>query len=383
MPGKPLQTLKQLQASGQSVWLDYIERRFLNDGSLQQLIREDGISGVTSNPAIFNQAIQHAQEYQNAITRLAKQGLTNTGIYEHITVDDVVQAAEQFHATYLLSKGNDGYVSIEVSPLLAHDAEATVTAAKRLWNLVHQPNVMIKVPGTLEGLTAVRRLIAEGININVTLLFSPHRYMAAVEAYLAGLEDRLASGKPLQNVSSVASFFLSRIDTKVDEELDKLECGKDEELAHRAQLLRGRTAVAYAGIAYKRFQELYGEDRWQRLAEHGARKQRLLWASTGAKDPLANPLKYVENVIAEETVNTMPLATLELFRRNGNPRMSLTETQHKASEILHQLNALGIKLTEIETQLENEGIRKFIEPYQGSLNMIESLRSRRYSYTLQ
>ena len=379
----PQMPLQQLQERGQSIWLDYIERRFLNDGSLQQLIREDGISGVTSNPAIFHAAISHAPEYQQAISRLAKQGLTNASIYEHITIDDIVQAAEQFHQTYILSKGADGFVSIEVSPLLAHDTTATVQAATRLWNLIHQPNVLIKVPGTLEGLQAVRRLIAEGINVNVTLLFSPHRYMAAAEAYFAGLEDRQAKGKPLHNINSVASFFLSRIDTKVDSELDTLARGNDSKQAQLAQALRGRTAIAYAGMAYHRFIELYATSRWQRLTAQGAHKQRLLWASTGAKDPLANPLKYVENVIASETVNTVPLPTLELYRRNGNPRMPLTDSLHEASEVLHQLNGAGIKLTEIEAQLESEGIQKFIEPYQGSLSMIDSLRSRAYSHTLQ
>ena len=207
---QPQMPLQQLQERGQSIWLDFIERRFLNDGSLQQLIREDGVSGVTSNPAIFYAALNHAQDYQQAIARLVKQGLSNTNIYEHITIDDIVQAAEQFHPTYILTKGADGFVSIEVSPLLAHDADATVQAATRLWNLIHQPNVLIKVPGTLEGLTAVRRLIAEGINVNVTLLFSPHRYMAAAEAYFAGLEDRQAKGKPLHHSPSRPPWRVER-----------------------------------------------------------------------------------------------------------------------------------------------------------------------------
>jgi transaldolase len=379
----PTNPLQQLQEYGQSIWLDFIERRFLNDGSLQQLIREDGVTGVTSNPAIFHAAISHAQEYQQAITRLAKQGLSNAAIYEHITIDDIVQATEQFHPTYVLTKGGDGFVSIEVSPLLAHDADATVQAAMRLWNLIHQPNVMIKVPGTLEGLKAVRRLIAEGFNVNVTLLFSPHRYMLAAEAYFAGLEDRLANGKPLHPVNSVASFFLSRIDTKVDAQLDSLARGDDKNQAQLAQSLRGHTAIAYAGMAYHRFMDLYDTPRWRQLAEQGARKQRLLWASTGAKDPLANPLKYVENVIAAETVNTLPLPTLELYRRNGNPGARLVDRLHEAGEILHRLNNLKIKLTEIELQLENEGIQKFIEPYQNSLAIIDSLRSRVHSPTLQ
>ena len=375
--------LLQLQGYGQSIWLDYIERRFLNDGSLQQLIREDGVSGVTSNPAIFHEAISHATDYQNAIARLTRREMSNVSIYEHLTIDDITQAADQFHSTYHKTQGADGYVSIEVSPLLAYNTDATVNTAMRLWEQLQRPNIMIKVPGTLAGLQAVRRLIYEGINVNVTLLFSPHRYMDAAEAYFAGLEARLASGKPLHSVNSVASFFLSRIDTKVDAVLDLLVSGSNTTKAQLAHELRGRAAVAFAGITYRRFLDMYASTRWQRLAELGARKQRLLWASTGAKDPQANPLKYVDNVIGVETINTLPLATLELYRRNGNPKLRLSESMHDATEVLRRLSGLGVKLAEIEADLESEGIQKFIEPYQRSLAVIKSLRSHTRSYTLQ
>lgn len=375
--------LKQLQKFGQSIWLDYIERRFLNDGSLQQLIREDGVSGVTSNPAIFNKAISHAYDYQNAIARLSEANMSTVSIYECITVEDVVQAADQLHATYLHSKAADGYVSIEVSPLLAHNTEATVNAAMRLWDQIQRPNVMIKVPGTLAGLPAIQRLIYEGINVNVTLLFSPRRYMDVAQAYLNGLEARLTSGKALHNVISVASFFLSRIDTKVDAALDVLATRSNTPKAQLAHDLRGQTALASAGIAYQRFMDIYTSSAWQRLAEHGARKQRLLWASTGAKDPLADPLKYVEYVIGADTVNTVPLETLELYRRNGKPALQLPNNLQRDIDIMRRLNELGIKMDKLEAELEIEGVQKFIEPYQQSLAAIKSLRTQTRPAILQ
>jgi len=375
--------LQQLRQYGQSIWLDYIERRFLNDGSLQQLIREDGISGVTSNPAIFNKAISHAFDYQNAIARLSEGDMSTVSIYECITIEDVMQAADQLHATYVKSSGVDGYVSIEVSPLLAHNTDATVNAAMRLWEQLQRPNVMIKVPGTLAGLPAIRRLIYEGINVNVTLLFSPRRYMDVAQAYLDGLEARLASGRAVHKVASVASFFLSRIDTQVDAALDILATRGATPKAQLAHELRGQTAVASAGIAYQRFMDIYASAGWQRLAERGARKQRLLWASTGAKDPLADPLKYVEYVIGAETVNTMPLETLELYRRNGKPALRLPNNLQHDTDIMRRLNGIGIKMEKIEAELELEGIQKFIEPYQQSLAAIKSLRSHTRSAILQ
>lgn len=375
--------LLQLQQYGQSIWLDYIERRFLNDGSLQQLIREDGVTGVTSNPAIFNKAISHAFDYQNAIARLSAGEMSTLNIYECLTIEDVVQAADQLYATYLQRNGADGYVSIEVSPLLAHNTNATVNAAMRLWDQIQRPNVMIKVPGTLAGLPAIRRLIFEGINVNVTLLFSPRRYLEVAEAYLDGLEARLNSGKTIHNVASVASFFLSRIDTKVDAMLDSIAMRSATTKAQVAHELRGQTALASAGIAYQRFMDIYASSAWQHLAEHGARKQRLLWASTGAKDPLADPLKYIEYVIGAETINTVPLETLELYRRNGKPARHLPSNQQTDSDIMRRLNGIGIRMDKIEAELEIEGIQKFIEPYQQSLAAIKSLRTHTRSAILQ
>lgn len=353
MASNPLLHLHEL---GQSVWLDYIQRDLIENGGLERLIREDGLAGVTSNPAIFEKAIANGHEYQAPIRELARRGLTATALYEALALEDVARAADLFRPLYEKTQGCDGFVSIEVSPHLACDTGATIAEAQRLWAALGRPNVMIKVPATREGLPAIRTLIAAGVNVNVTLLFSVARYREIAEAWMAGLEDRARSGAPLGRVASVASFFLSRIDTLVDKRLDKLGSGE-------AQALRGQAAVASARLAYQAYQSIMAEARWQALARQGARAQRLLWASTGTKDPAYSDSMYVEPLIGRETVNTLTPETLAAYRDHGDPAARLEDGIEAARSLPLALRTLGIDLDEVARQLEEEGIRKFVEPY--------------------
>jgi len=348
--------LLHLQQFGQSVWLDYIRRELIEDGGLERLIREDGLGGVTSNPAIFEKAITNGQEYQAPIRELARLGLTASALYEALAIEDVARAADLFRPLYEKTQGGDGYVSIEVSPHLARDTAATIAEAQRLWAALGRPNVMIKVPATCEGLPAIRTLIAAGVNVNVTLLFSVARYREVCEAWMAGLEGRAQAGMPLGRVASVASFFLSRIDTLVDKRLDELGGGE-------AQALRGQAAVASARLAYQAYQSIGAEARWQALARQGARAQRLLWASTGTKDPAYSDLMYVEPLIGRETVNTLTPETLAAYRDHGDPAARIEDGIEAARSLPLALRTLGIDLDEIARQLEEEGLRKFVEPY--------------------
>lgn len=348
--------LLRLHEFGQSVWLDYIQRELIENGGLERLIREDGLAGVTSNPAIFEKAIANGHEYQAPIRELARRGLTAAALYEALALEDVARAADLFRPLYEKTQGGDGFVSIEVSPHLACDTGATIAEAQRLWAALGRPNVMIKVPATREGLPAIRTLIAAGVNVNVTLLFSVARYREAAEAWMAGLEDRARSGAPLGRVASVASFFLSRIDTLVDKRLDKLGSGE-------AQALRGQAAVASARLAYQAYQRIMAEARWQALARQGARAQRLLWASTGTKDPAYGDSMYVEPLIGRETVNTLTPETLAAYRDHGDPAARLEDGIEAARSLPLALRTLGIDLDEVARQLEEEGIRKFVEPY--------------------
>lgn len=348
--------LLRLHEFGQSVWLDYIQRDLIENGGLERLIREDGLAGVTSNPAIFEKAIANGHEYQAPIRELARRGLTAAALYEALALEDVARTADLFRTLYEETQGGDGFVSIEVSPHLARDTGATIAEAQRLWAALGRPNVMIKVPATREGLPAIRALIAAGVNVNVTLLFSVARYREVAEAWMAGLEDRARSGAPSGRVASVASFFLSRIDTLVDKRLDELGSGE-------AQALRGQAAVASARLAYQEYQRIVAEARWQALARQGARAQRLLWASTGTKDPAYSDLMYVEPLIGRETVNTLTPETLAAYRDHGDPAARLEDGIEAACSLPLALRTLGIDLDEVARQLEVEGIRKFVEPY--------------------
>lgn len=348
--------LKAVHALGQSIWLDDIRRGWLQDGTFARLISEDGLAGVTSNPAIFAKAISEGAEYESTIKRLAADGLKAGAVYERLALADVQTAADLFRPTFDRTHGTDGFVSLEVSPHLADDTEGTVTEARRLWREFDRPNAMIKVPGTKAGVPAIRTLISEGMNINVTLLFGLARYEAVVEAWMSGLEDRVGRGETIDHISSVASFFLSRIDTVVDAKLDAM---KNAEV----KPLRSRAAIASAKLAYSIFEDWVRSERWQKLVARGAHPQRLLWASTSTKDPSLPDTYYVNALIAPETVNTLPRATLDAFRDHGEATVRIREDVAGARRAVEALLMMGINLETVAEQLEREGVKKFNEPF--------------------
>lgn len=354
--------LKQLGTFGQSIWLDYIRRDLIAGGALRRLIEEDGLRGMTSNPAIFEKAIADSHDYDEDIQAMARTGKGAEAMYETISQRDVQSAAAEFRPLYDRTDGQDGYVSLEVNPHLAHDTNGTTEEARRLWGALNRPNVFIKVPATAEGLPAIRQLISEGININVTLLFGLPRYRQVAEAYLAGLEARANQGKSVKHVASVASFFLSRIDALVDPLLEKLitQGGKEAELADK---VRGQVAIASAKMAYQIYKEICGSDRFKKLAVQGAHVQRLLWASTSTKNPDYRDVKYVEALIGPETVNTVPPETLDAYRDHGEPQARLAHDIKEASWVLARLPELGLSIDKITQQLEDEGVEKFNKPF--------------------
>ncbi len=352
--------LRQVHQLGQSIWLDDIRRSWLREGHLARLIADDALAGVTSNPAIFAKAISEGAEYNDAITTLARAGRSINDIYEALALEDVQAAADLFQSTYREAGGGDGFVSLEVSPHLADDTEGTVAEGLRLWQAFNRPNAMIKVPGTRAGLPAITELIAAGVNINVTLLFSVQRYREVVDAYLKGLEQRVAAGKPIENVASVASFFLSRIDTLVDAKLDQMNTPE-------AKARRGRAAIASARLAYQYYKEWVSSDRWRALAAKGAKPQRLLWASTSSKDPAYKDTMYVEALIAPNTVNTLPPATVDAYRDHGEPAVRIEDDLDEAKQTVQVLRDMGIDLEAVSEQLEREGVKKFKEPFDALL----------------
>ncbi len=351
--------LLELNSFGQSVWLDYIRRDFITSGGLQKLMIEDGLAGMTSNPAIFEKAIGGGNEYSAAIGTLKAKGLGATELYEALAVEDIQTAADQFKPVYEASKGHDGYVSLEVSPYLARDTAATVAEGRRLWKEVARPNLMVKVPGTAEGLPAIELLISQDINVNVTLLFSRAVYEQVAERYIAGLERRAAEGGDLGRVASVASFFVSRIDSAVDPLVP--------------EALRGKTAIANAILAYASYKRIFSGIRWENLAEKGARPQRLLWASTSTKNPAYRDVMYVEELIGTNTVNTLPPATLEAFRDHGKPRASLEEDVDAARATLDAV-ATHVSLDEITAKLTVDGVKLFADAFDKLLAAVEAAR---------
>jgi transaldolase len=355
-------SLLKLEHFGQSIWMDFIRRGTIVSGELKRLIEEDGLGGVTSNPSIFEKAIAESHDYDEAIRALALEGKSVDQIYAALTVEDIQRTADLFRPVYDRLDGADGFVSLEVSPYLAHDTAATIADARRLWAAVARPNAMIKVPGTIEGLPAIQQLIGEGINVNITLLFGLPRYRHVAEAYLAGLETLAAQGKPLRSVASVASFFLSRIDVLLDPALEKL-IATDKSKADLAGQFRGQVAILSAKAAYEIYKEIFASERFRKLKAQGARTQRLLWASTSTKNPAYNDLKYVEALIGPETVDTVPLETLAAYRDHGDPALRLADGVANASRTLRRLGEVGIDLDATTQQLEDEGVRKFAEAF--------------------
>jgi len=351
-----------LQSFGQSVWLDYLGRGAINSGQLQRLIEEDGVSGVTSNPSIFEKAIVESHDYDAAIQALAQEERSADEIYQSLTVEDIQMAADLFRSTYDHTEAADGYVSLEVSPHLAHDTQGTVAEARRLWAAVARPNLFIKVPATRASLPAIKQLISERINVNITLLFGLPRYRQVAEAYLAGLETFTGQDDRRPSAVSVASFFLSRIDVLVDPLLEKLmQVGGNRGAV--AAKLRGQTALASAKIARQIYKEVFDSERFGKLARRGARPQWLLWASTSTKNPAYPDLKYVEPLIGPDTINTMPLETLEAYRNHGSPTLTLEKGVDEAQATLSHLAELGIDLDQVAQQLEDEGVAKFNKPF--------------------
>jgi len=361
-------TIKQLLTEGQSVWQDDISRDMLNSGVLKQRIDEIGIRGVTSNPSIFQKAISAGTAYDEDITRLLGDDLPVEDVFQTLAVKDIQDACDLFRPIYDESSGQDGYVSIEVLPSLARDTEGTMANARVLWNAVDRPNLMVKVPGTDAGAPAIEELLYEGLNINITLLFSITNYERVAKAYISALQRRHDEGKPIDRIASVASFFVSRVDTAADKKLEAL--GTDEALA-----LRGKIAVANAQLAYEKYQELFGSEQFKALADAGAMVQRPLWASTGTKNAAYSDVLYVETLIGPDTVNTMPVATMEAFLDHGTVARTVDATYDDAHAAIDGLAIVGVSLDEITAQLETEGIDAFIKSYDDLLAGVEAKRS--------
>jgi len=364
--------LLDLHEIGQSIWLDSIDRRMLQDGELDRRIREDALTGMTSNPTIFQKALASSNAYDDQITEAEDKGLTSWELFELLETTDVRDACDHFAGVYSSTRGGDGYVSIEVSPGVSHSADATVEEARRLWKTVDRPNVMVKVPGTAEGAIAVRRLIAEGINVNITLLFAIEAHDRVIDAYIAGLEDRVKSGKPIDGLHSVASFFVSRVDTEVDKRLDALIVKADAAEKDRLKMLKGRAAIANAKLAYRLFRQKFAGPRWEALAQKGARLQRPLWASTSTKNPEYRDVMYVEELIGPDTVDTMPPATIEAFREHGVVDRSVDKKVAAAEGLLREIEAVGISMKDVTAKLLVDGIASFQKSFDELIAGLES-----------
>ncbi len=382
--------LKDLQAYGQSIWLDNIRRSLITSNELRHLVEQDGLRGVTSNPSIFEKAITGSTDYTTILEELASQNLDAKSIYERLAIRDIQDAADVLRPVYEQTKRRDGYVSLEVSPQLAHNTQGTIEEARRLWQTVGRDNLMVKVPATPAGIPAIRQLIGEGINVNVTLLFSQQAYEQVAEAYLAGLEQLAAGGGEVSRIASVASFFISRIDTAIDALLtDRLKTFTNPNLQSLLRSIMGRVAIANAKLTYQRYQELFSGERWQKLANKGAQTQRVLWASTSTKNPQYRDVIYVEELIGRDTVNTVPPATLDAFRDHGVPRASLAEDVKAVQDTMWTLGQVGISMKDVTDRLLDEGVRLFAEAFDKLLKAVErgckgetTARINRQTYTL-
>ena len=365
--------LRQLLDYGQSMWLDYIRRDLFTTGKLKQLIDEDGLRGMTSNPSIFEKAIGESSLYDDILKSLAgRKDLDTTAKFEQIAIRDIQDAADALRGVYEESKFRDGYVSLEVSPYLALKTQETIDEARRLWKTVKRDNVMIKVPGTAQGLPAIRQLIGEGLNINITLLFAQEVYEKVAEAYIAGLEEFAGRGGNLKKMASVASFFISRIDTLVDSKIEeKLKATTDTKQQALLKSLLGKVAIANGKLTYQRYQRIFSGPRWQALAAKGAQTQRVLWASTSTKNPNYRDVIYVEELIGPDTVNTMPPATIDAFRDHGKVRKSLTEDVAGAARVMDDLARGGISIKEVTDKLTQDGVKLFADAFDKLLAAVE------------
>jgi transaldolase / glucose-6-phosphate isomerase len=370
---KATNPLRALLGYGQSMWLDYIRRDLITSGSLKTMVEEDGLRGMTSNPAIFEKAIAESSLYDDILKSLASRNdLDTKARYEQIAIRDIQGAADLLRPVYESSKFRDGYVSLEVSPLLALKTQETIDEARRLWKAVNRENVMIKIPGTAEGLPAIRQAIGEGINVNVTLLFAQEVYEKVAEAHIAGLEDLAKRGGDLKKIGGVASFFISRIDSLVDAMInDKLKTATDAQQQALLKSLLGKVAIANGKLTYLRYQRIFSGPRWQALAAQGAQTQRVLWASTSTKNPAYRDVMYVEELIGPDTVNTMPPATIDAFRDHGRLRNSLTEDVAGAQNVMDNLARTGISIKEVTTKLTDDGVKLFADAFHKLLAAVE------------
>ncbi len=362
--------LKRLAALGQSVWYDFIRRDLYRSGRLEKMIREDGLAGMTSNPTIFQKAIADSDLYDEDIREIGAGGKDAGQIFEGLAVRDVQGAADVFRPVFDRTGGNDGFVSIEVQPGLARDTAGSIAEAKRLWTSCNRPNVMVKIPGTAEGLEAIRASLATGININITLLFSVERYVQVAEAHLAAMEERVSKGLPVDKIRSVASFFVSRVDTNADKKLDAVAKSGDAAKAAGARALRGGLGIANARLAYEAFERIVASPRFQALKGKGVAVQRPLWASTSTKDPALPDLYYVEALIAPDSVDTMPPETVDAYRDHGNPQVRIREDLPGARAVFRRLSELGIDTAAIFRELEDEGIKKFADSFDALLKAV-------------
>jgi transaldolase/glucose-6-phosphate isomerase len=369
---KATNPLKELLNYGQSMWLDYIRRDLFTTGKLKHLIDEDGLRGMTSNPAIFEKAIADSSLYDDMLKSLASRSdLDTTARYEQVAIRDIQDAADALRPVYDSSKFRDGYVSLEVSPYLARKTQETIDEARRLWKTVGRDNVMIKIPGTAEGLPAIRQTISEGININVTLLFAQEVYEKVADAYIAGLEDLAAKGGSLKKEASVASFFISRIDTLIDSMInDRLKSESDSAEQALLKSLSGKVAIANGKLTYQRYQSIFSGPRWQALAAKGAQTQRVLWASTSTKNPEYRDVMYVEELIGPDTVDTMPPATIDAFRDHGRLRNSLTEDLPGAKKVMDDLAKAGISMKQVTDKLTDDGVKLFADAFDKLLSAV-------------
>jgi len=367
MKDNPLKTLGTL---GQSIWLDYIRRDLITSGELRRLIEKDGLRGMTSNPSIFEKAIAGSHDYDGDIRAMKRDRKDVKAIYEAISQRDVQSAADEFRPLYDKTEGKDGYVSLEVNPHLAHDTRGTMEEARLLWAALNRPNVFIKVPATTEGLPVIQQLLSEGINVNVTLLFGIPRYRQVVEAYLAGIEARATQAKPVKTVASVASFFVSRIDALVDPLLEKIIARGGED-AESAKKLHGQVAIASAKAAYQISKGIFNSDRFKKLADKGASAQRLLWASTSTKNPEYSDVKYIESLIGPNTVDTVPVETLDDYRDHGEPKVRIEQDFVESRRMLDRLPELGISIDKVTQTLEDEGVDKFNKSFDKLMATLE------------